>query len=579
MVFSELESGYIMFLLWLALMLAPTSAPARPATPSGLGEGFWHARGSQLLDSANHPVRIAGINWYGFETVQAVPGGLDVQDYKAILQTIKRNGYNAIRIPFSSQMIESPIVPGIKFSNAAGPINTDLRGLNSLQILDKIIAAARAQGLKVILDNHRSEAGAGPEANGLWYTQTYSEASWIEDWQMLARRYAADSTVLGFDLRNEPHNAAAGGACWGCGSTNDWQLAAERAGNAVLTINPRLLIFVEGIDAYENDFYWWGGNLMGVRSAPVRLSAPHQLVYSAHDYGPAEAPQKWFTTDMSDATLNAVWTKHWAYIAQEDIAPVWLGEFGVEIAAPSLPKAASAPPANPNQALEDIWFQSMTAFLAHDPRISWTYWTLNATDCYGLLNPNYDAPRSAFRQQALAAIQLPLAIRPHSVMVTPEKSKASKQSVAAPASTTQPPPPQAPILTTTQPISQSQNVAPQPMAAAPASTQPASLQCRVTYTNVNDWHTGFSSNIVLHNSSAAPITHWTLTFTFSGAQKISQLWNGRLDQQGREVNITNEAWNATVPPNSDLPPIGFNASYEGTNQPPAKFYLNGTLCQ
>ncbi|CAN5587136.1 cellulase family glycosylhydrolase [soil metagenome] len=571
MVFSELESGYIMFLLWLALLLAPTSASARPATPTGLGEGFWHAHGSQLLDSANHPVRIAGINWYGFETVQAVPGGLDVQDYKAILQTIKRNGYNTIRIPFSSQMIESPIVPSIKFSNAAGPINTDLRGLNSLQILDKISIAAGAQGLKVILDNHRSEAGDGPESNGLWYTQTYSEAAWIEDWQMLAQRYAANSTVLGFDLRNEPHNAASGGACWGCGSANDWRLAAERAGNAVLAINPRLLIFVEGVDAYEKDFYWWGGNLMGVRSAPVRLSAAQQLVYSAHDYGPVEAPQKWFTPDnpsaMSDTILNAVWTKHWAYIVQEGIAPVWLGEFGVELPAASLPNAAAAPLANPNLALEGIWFQSMTAFLAHDPRISWTYWTLNATDRYGLLNPNYDAPRSALRQQALATIQLPLAIRPRSVMVAPERSKAPKQA-AMPASTTQQQP-QAPIPMTTQPVSQGQNLV----------SQPASLQCRVTYTNVNDWRAGFSSNIVLHNSSAAPITHWTLTFTFNGSQKISQLWNGRVDQQGREVNITNEAWNATVPPNSDLPPIGFNATYEGTNSPPVKFYLNGTLCQ
>ncbi len=39
-----------------------------------------------------------------------------------------------------------------------------------------------------------------------------------------------------------------GGACGDCGGTYDWHLAAQRAGNAVLAVNPHLLIFVEGID-------------------------------------------------------------------------------------------------------------------------------------------------------------------------------------------------------------------------------------------------------------------------------------------------------------------------------------------
>ena len=50
------------------------------------------------------------------------------------------------------------------------------------------------------------------------------------------------------DLHNEPHDPA----CWGCGDTTiDWRLAAERAGNAVLGVNPNLLIFVEGIQTFN----------------------------------------------------------------------------------------------------------------------------------------------------------------------------------------------------------------------------------------------------------------------------------------------------------------------------------------
>ena len=124
------------------------------------GAGYWHTSGAQIVDSNGTSVRIAGVNWYGFETTDYVAHGLNVQDYKSILQTIKNNEYNTVRIPFSNQMVESPIVPGyIHYSNSSGPINTDLQGLNSLEVLDAIITQAGKIGLRVILDNHRSDPG------------------------------------------------------------------------------------------------------------------------------------------------------------------------------------------------------------------------------------------------------------------------------------------------------------------------------------------------------------------------------------------------------------------------------------
>ena len=62
----------------------------------------------------------------------------------------------------------------------------------------------------------------------------------------------------------------------------DWRLAAERAGNAILAANPDWLILVEGVEKYNNDWYWQGGNLAGARQYPVRLSHPDKLVYSPH---------------------------------------------------------------------------------------------------------------------------------------------------------------------------------------------------------------------------------------------------------------------------------------------------------
>jgi endoglucanase len=221
------------------------------------GAGYWHTSGAQIYDANNQPVRIAGVNWYGFETTDLVAHGLTAQDYKVILQGIKNNGYNTVRLPFSNQMVETPGTNlNISFYSNFGAMNTDLQGLNSLQVMDRIVGYAGTIGLKVILDNHRSEAGNSAEANGLWYTGNYPESAWTADWQALATRYASNATVIGMDLRNEPHNANSGGACWDCGGVNDWHLAAGRAGNAVLAVNPSLLIFVEGVDAYNNDYYW-----------------------------------------------------------------------------------------------------------------------------------------------------------------------------------------------------------------------------------------------------------------------------------------------------------------------------------
>jgi len=53
--------------------------------------------------------------------------------------------------------------------------------------------------------------------------------------------------VIGNDLRNEPradiHRNLV--PTWGSGDLKtDWKVAAQRAGNYILEVNPRLLIFV-----------------------------------------------------------------------------------------------------------------------------------------------------------------------------------------------------------------------------------------------------------------------------------------------------------------------------------------------
>ena len=367
----------------------------------GSRSGYWHTEGSRIVNDRRQTMRISGLNWSGFETPAAIPGGLRFQDYHAILKMVASSGYNTLRIPFSNQMIEQPTIPtNIAFEGEQGGINTDLEGLDSMQILDHIVAAAGDLGLKVILDDHRSEAGSSAEESGLWYTEQYPEQAWISDWVALAHHFRGNPTVIGFDLRNEPHNAGTTGACWSCGGERDWHRAAERAGNAVLAENANLLIFVEGVDQYEDTNSFWGGDLAGVRKSPVHLAQSGHLVYSPHVYGPSEYAQPWFNAQTTPASLIAKYRKNWAFINESGLAPVWVGEFGTTNDAAAV---SSTEPGSEGQ-----WFQTLVDYLVQHNEVGWTYWSLNGDDRYGLLDSRYHtgaaSPQKALQ---LARIQMP----------------------------------------------------------------------------------------------------------------------------------------------------------------------------
>jgi endoglucanase len=519
-------------------VLAVTRAPASAAVPGaaqpaagGVGAGYWHTSGNQILDAAGNPVRIAGVNWYGFETPDEVAHGLWAQDYHAIVNDIKSLGYNTIRIPFSNQMVEDPIVPqNLSFYNSTGPINTDLKGLNSLQILDKIIAYAGQAGLKVILDDHRSEAGESAEANGLWYTSTYTSQDWVNDWVTLAKRYAGNPAVVGFDLRNEPHTPAgdsyAQGATWGTGDPGtDVRLAYEQAGNAILAADPGALVFCEGVSENPNssggfDSTWWGGDLAEAGQFPVVLSSPGHVVYSAHDYGPSLFQQTWFNSSTTPASLDAVWNKFWGYLYAQGTAPVWVGEFGTDNTAADV---SGTTPGSQGQ-----WFASLVSYLTANQWLNWTYWALNGEDSYALLDNNYDpAPVSAAKQNLLATIEFPL----------PGTSTGS----------------------------------PSPTGSA------APLSCQAVYSLTNTWPGGFQAQIVLGNTGTAPISPWALTFTFGGDQKIASLWNASYTQSGEQVTVTNEPYNSSIAPGASVT-VGFTGSYSSSNAAPAALAVNGTAC-
>jgi len=383
-----------------------------------MAPGFLRTAGNQILDSTGSPVQLSGVNWFGMESTTGAPHGLWTRSYTDMIDQMAAAGFNTIRLPYASETLHTTAAPnGIDFSK-----NPELQGLTSLEVMDAVVDYAGQQGMRVILDHHRSGFGAGTSENGLWYDAAYTEDAWVADWEMLAQRYRDNPTVIGFDLHNEPHNGA-----WGGGGATDWARAAERAGNAALSVNSDLLIFVEGVGTYQGQSYWWGGNLMGVADRPITLDVPNRVVYSPHDYPNSVYPQPWFAGDDFGAALPAKFRQMWGYIYEENIAPVYIGEFGTKLSDPK----------------DAVWLEAITSYISGDldnngtidipagtEDISWTFWSWNPNsgDTGGILADDWTTI-NADKMAYLDAIQFAGSATSSVASFTVTLDAASDQSV------------------------------------------------------------------------------------------------------------------------------------------------------
>lgn len=88
--------------------------------------------------------------------------------------------------------------------------------------------------------------------------------------------------------------------------------------------------------------------------------------------------------------------------------------------------------------------------------------------------------------------------------------------------------------------------------------------CPVTYTIVNSWPGGFQAGISITNTGTTPINGWTLEWTFSGNQQISQLWGGNVSSQGETITVTSLSWDASIPAGGTMSSVGFTATGAAT---------------
>jgi hypothetical protein len=109
--------------------------------------------------------------------------------------------------------------------------------------------------------------------------------------------------------------------------------------------------------------------------------------------------------------------------------------------------------------------------------------------------------------------------------------------------------------------------------ALPAS---AAVGCTVGYAVSSQWPGGFGANVTIKNLGD-PVTSWTLQWSFTAGQQVSQAWSTDLIQSGAVVIAKNAGYNGSLATGASTT-FGFNGSWTGTNPVPTGFILNGTAC-
>jgi aryl-phospho-beta-D-glucosidase BglC (GH1 family) len=318
----------------LAVKLPAKSATDR-SSPLGIRSPLF-ARGASIVDQNGGPVMLHGIGWFEGYASPGWLAGLDQVNWQRTLHDMVRLGFNCVRLHTFQRGVLNVMAHGDKawpmWRGLNKTLNADLGGLGYLQVIDKILDFAATIGLGVLIDSHSSD-GDVPNNGGRWAIGSVSDAEFLKQWQYMADRWKGKEALIGYELINEPQHCT-----WGDGKPNDIRKMFSDVGSAIISIDPRPLIVCQGpgiwgphtnfAGTYSGNFCQQDLSLVHKMpvSCPVPVGAPMgttKIVYSVHEY-----PVPWSIAPTSGSEYIEKLERNWGYVVTNDIAPVWLTEFG-----------------------------------------------------------------------------------------------------------------------------------------------------------------------------------------------------------------------------------------------------------
>lgn len=297
----------------------------------------------------NSPIQLRGINWYGLETNNMVMEGLWAQSIDSYLDYFTNNSFNALRIPFSVDLImfHRNEIPRQDLVSA----DPEIYNKTSIEILDLLFEKTKQRGLGILLDCHRiSMRNPVP----LWYmpnNKYFTDMVFYQSWMFMIDRYANQSNLIGIEIYNEPHDNATMG-------TNDYYTDVSIMYQNILylimgkyNINIDFLIFLDGIN--------WGKDFRGLTDINPFLYSPllSQIVYSPHIYGPTLTALSNFTIDY----VTSLYNTYFGFLKIKWNLPICITEWGI----------------NTNNKEDLAWVDLFIEYLTNNNMTDNFFWALN----------------------------------------------------------------------------------------------------------------------------------------------------------------------------------------------------------
>ena len=290
-------------LLALVLPLFFTSS----YTASAVSEGPLSVKGTWIVNPIGRVVLLRGTNYPGYDHAPT-PDAHSESAY----ELFARAGFNVVRLPISWSNLER--YPGM-FSESFLE-----------QYVDRDVRWAKKYGLYIVLDMHQSNWGARFGGSGIpdWGVNQYPSTEegmrravsdfWnqielqdhlVNVWRNVARRYANETTIAGYDILNEPSVYTSIDPDLNASHVNDFYVRVIRS---IRTVDLNHIIFLEPSNMYPLDF-------------PLK----ENIVWSPHFYTLSfAAVYDQSGVGLLEADISAKYRK----FVIEMGSPMWIGEFG-----------------------------------------------------------------------------------------------------------------------------------------------------------------------------------------------------------------------------------------------------------
>ncbi len=329
---------------------------------------FVRTSGPEIVDGNGKPLMLRGINlgnWfepegYMFHFDNGPQSPREIEDFteeligpekseafwkkwretyitEADIDRLKELGFNSVRVPIHWKFFDG--------DNAEG-----------FELMDRLVRWARKDGIYVVIDLHCAPGGQTgtniDDSDGYpWlYSDAAAQAHTIAIWRRIAKHYANEPIVLGYDLLNEPIPHFAQVQRY----NKDLEPLYRRIAAAVRAADPNHVLILGGAQ--------WDSNFK-VFGQPFDKN----VVYTFHKY--------WTATDAS------VIREYLNYRDKYHV-PIWLGESGEN---------------------KDEWIAAFTKTL-EDNHVGWCFWPYKKMDATSSV-VMFSRPQGWDRIIALGAMQ------------------------------------------------------------------------------------------------------------------------------------------------------------------------------